>query len=612
MLVGRSQVSAIVALLSKKSNLALDTETTGLRPYHGDRLFSIIINDGEKSYYFNFQKYSNIPRDRVLNDKYLALLHPLFSDPAKTWYIHNAKFDMAILAQAGITLVGTIHCTQVGARIEYNNHFTYNLDDCGTRIGFPKDDAVSDYITKNKLFTKVQLPGKKTEVTLKHFDQVPWEIMVPYGERDATVGFKLGKHQEKVIEETRNEKVRSLPDIWEVEKRLTKTIFDMESRGLRVNFEYCQRAAEYELGRASRASDQFREITGREFVKSSKLFAEIFIGEKDKWHYTKEGNPSFTKKVLPFFEHPAAKAVVEYSDAKSKADFYNGFIYHADYEGIVHPHLNQGGTGTGRLSSSDPNFQNLKKDKGDDLNQEFVVRRAIIPREGYTFLLPDYDQMEYRLMLDMAAKMIGRKTPLIDRILGGEDVHQATADMVRELTGLTITRDQAKQANFATLYGSGAATLSKTMGCSVEEAYAIRAAINRAAPEINLFIKRVSRTAKRRGFVFNWMGRRSYFPVSRFCYRGPNSVIQGGCADVMKIAMNKIHEFLLPLKSKMLLQVHDELNIEAWCTELEMVAKKVHEIMERVYPYTYLPLTCGMEWSKISMADKTKGFPPST
>jgi DNA polymerase-1 len=221
--------------------------------------------------------------------------------------------------------------------------------------------------------------------------------------------------------------------------------------------------------------------------------------------------------------------------------------------------------------------------------------------------MPDWIQMEYKLMLDYAASLIGEMTPLVKKVLNGEDVHQATADLVTAL-GSPLTRSRAKNGNFATLYGSGLDTLAATLKCGREEARVVKESIFRASPEIRGFIRQVMRTAEIRGYIFNWLGRRSYFPDPRFAYRAPNYLIQGGCADIMKVAMNRVDEYLLNKRSKMLLSIHDELLIEVHEKEL-FVCEEITQIMETVYPSRYLPLTASAEWSETSMGAKSKGFP---
>jgi DNA polymerase I-like protein with 3'-5' exonuclease and polymerase domains len=236
MIVGRGQFDGVLAYLKDRPKLALDTETSGLRPYHGDRLFSIILCDGENAYYFNFQAYAEIDPEQVLLSPHLDRLHEeLFSDASKQWFLHNAKYDMGILAQEGIFLTGQVHCTKAIALIEYNEHFDYSLGACGARIGCKKDDAVDEYIKAHKLTEK--RAGATQDYTHKFFDRVPFDIIAPYGLQDSVVGYRLGEHQETTLQRLADATPKNLPNlraVLENEKRLTATVFRMEYTGVRI------------------------------------------------------------------------------------------------------------------------------------------------------------------------------------------------------------------------------------------------------------------------------------------------------------------------------------------------------------------------------------------
>lgn len=647
MLVARDQFESILGILLDFRTLSLDTETTGLRPYHGDRLFSLILAtvEGEDApivspYYFNFQPYPGLDPKYVLLQEHLEKLKPLFLALDKTWYIHNAKYDLAILANEGIEIAGTVHCTKAIARVEYNEYYGYSLEDCGKRIGYAKDSAVEDYIADHDLWEWKTRPGKKQRTKDKRYDRVPLEVMRPYAERDAEVCGHLGHRQTKTINAVSGDQPEGVPplsNICDNERRLTKTVFRMEQRGVLIDRNYCERALAYEADRGEKAARAFQSETGKEYRASPLLFKDIFLSERDIWSWgdetaTGQINPSFESDALLKFKNPAAKMVLDIRDAKSKADFYAGFLYHSDSRGYVHPNFNPDGTSTGRFSSSEPNLQNLTaeyaatcrtcgegyedvakkcgKCGSNDIDYpEYLVRRAIIPRPGFVFIMPDYDQMEYRMMFDYACGMVGYETALVKKIkYEGLDPHQATADVVTE-GGTPLTRKRAKNGNFAVLYGSGYDTLATTIGSTRDEAKALKQNIFKAAPEIKKFVDAVMGAASARGFIRNWAGRRCYFPNSDFAYKAPNYLIQGGCADVNKFALNRIDDYLLDKKSKLVLTIHDENPIEVHESELDHVPGKIKEIMESVYPAKFLPLTAGMEWSAKSLGDKTKGFP---
>ncbi len=639
MIVTRSQFSVVVAALSEKTWLSLDTETTGFRMYHGDRLFSIIIAYKEDAYYFNFNPLdfkhssegeeiaSELDRELVLSQEHLAdLQYLLFSDPAKLWFIQNAaNFDLGILAVDGIFLAGTIHCTKAIGRVEYNDHQhvrtspekkaekPYSLAAQLYRIGEFKDDKVAAYVKEHDLKSIIIKPGG-AEYEQQHYDRVPMKLMVPYAEQDATGTYKLGVHQIRSIErqdllQPELAPTRNLKRVMQNERRLQKTIFNMRHVGVKVDLDYCKRAAAYEADRSLKAADKFKRETGHEYSASSKLFEKIFESEKAKWSYTDKGNPSFDADALALLESPAAKFILEMREAKSKSDFYTGFLWFADRDGVVHPDYNPEGAVHGRFSSSNPNFQNLTSEEDEEeIAQEFIVRRAIVPRDGYVFIMPDYDQMEYKFMLEQACRLMREETALAKLVVGGMDFHKATVANVDRVGG-KIDRKQAKTVNFLTLYGGGVELLSQNLKIPFSAAQGIQNAIFQSAPEIRKFINACIDSARQRGYVINWMGRRSHFSNSRFAYKAPNYIISGGCADVVKEAMNNIDDELASTKSRMVMTVHDELPTEIHESEIAKLPYLIKEHMERVYQSTYIPLTTGMEWSAKSLGDKIKGFP---
>jgi DNA polymerase I-like protein with 3'-5' exonuclease and polymerase domains len=246
------------------------------------------------------------------------------------------------------------------------------------------------------------------------------------------------------------------------------------------------------------------------------------------------------------------------------------------------------------------NCQNIPAEDSSSL----PVRRAFVPRLGYLFLSIDYNQMEFRMMLDEAGQF-----DLIEKIKEGHDPHQATAD----LTGLT--RSASKTLNFGLLYGMGIAKLAIALGCTFEEAKSFKKKYFRALPMVENFIVQCSGAVKQRlmqspgnGWVRTWLGRRAYFNDENFAYRAANSKVQGGAADLVKTVMVILHEFLLKYQTRMVLQIHDEIVFELHEDEMELIPKIMH-IMENTYPYKSLPLTCSMSFSLKSLYDLQEGDP---
>jgi len=612
MLVGREQFDEVVRRLSNYDTLSLDTETTGLRPYHGSVLFSIIIGSPNDNYYFNFKDYGT----GCLTEEHKGKLQrELFDYEYRLWYMHNAKYDMAILKNDHLKIYGYLWCTMTMARIERNDHMQYGLDACAKRIGFSKDKTVEEYIDEHKLFTYETFKGKKIKKKNKHFDQVPLDIIRPYAERDAEVTHLLGQSQWKSIA-TQTIELPALMGITTMEQRLLKVCYDMEQVGVKINREFCERAAKHEEDEYEFNKDVYEAATRATYTGSWQSFSQVFLSDKDRWEYgapTKvkgEVNPTFDSDVIKKFKNPLAQTVLSIREKKSKMDFYNGYLYHADSDDIIHPNWNQSGTKSGRFSSSGPNFQNLEKSRDkSSLKQEFVVRRAVVPRPGYTFIMPDYDQVEYRLMMDYAAAKVGYATELVKKILGGLDVHTATMQVVQGVL-TSFTRDQAKTVNFGILYGQGVGALADSLNVGFNEAKKIRNSVLRAAPEIGDLINAIKYTCINRKFIRTWAGRKLHLSDPNFAYKMPNHLIQGGAADVTKFAMVEIAGYLKDKEARMVMCVHDELVVEVHDSELGYVPQKIKEIMEGTYKPKYIPLTVGMSWSKISLADKTEGMPP--
>lgn len=578
-----SNEDEFIKFLANNRILAFDTETTGLLPYHGDRIFAFVVSNGETSWYLrDFNKW----------------LRYAFDGTEQIWVLHNAKFDMHFLYSNYKTeIAGTIRDTMVMARLEYNDHMSYSLDACAARIGLKKLDVVEEYIQKNSLWEWQVIPGKKVRRKLKFFYKVPEEIMVPYACEDARVTFKLYEHllgRLKEIDALLPEAPGSLK-VLDTESQVTKAVFDMESYGCAVDVEYSEYAFNHYKQKEQGAMNEFKKETGRDYKPSPKLFSEVFAGEMEKWAYTEKGNPSFESDILKRFDNPGAKQVLTIRNAKSRCDFFAGFSFHSDSSSYIHPNFNQAGTATGRFSSSEPNFQNLTND--EESKEECPTRAAIVPPdENYCLVSMDYDQQEYRMMLDYAGEL-----ELIEQVKSGVDVHQATADL------MGVSRKYAKTLNFMLLYGGGAGKLAEALDITGAQARDLKQLYFSKLPKVQNFITTVINTAKQRGYVYNWAGRR-YFCDPDFAYKMPNRIIQGGGADVMKQAIVKISELLKTTESTIALTIHDELDFYIHKNEFHLIPK-IKAIMEGVFPSRHLPLTVSISHSWDNLASLKDGAP---
>jgi len=549
--------------------LSIDTETTGIE--ETDRLFCVTLSGPEHQVY--------VDKDS------LQLLESFFADPFRTWYLQNPKFDMRMLLNEGYTLAGTIIDAAVLGRLVRNDHLKYNLKSLAAREGLQKLDVVEKEITKNQLY-EIRKTKLGESYKAPRFDWVDREILKLYACVDADVTYKVCHRLMQKLQEPGDE--GNPLAVLNVETPLTKVCFNMERRGILLNVPYTEEAMGFELERTQLLKEVFLKEVGEEFVDSGKALSPVFKKYGLPIATTAKGNPSFTDEVLEKYQHPVAEIVRDIRESqKTISTYYVNFINMRDSCDVIHPTMWQAGTRTGRFSYSEPNLQQLTKDKADS-PKKYLVRGCFMPRPGRAFISMDYSQQEYRMMLAYA-----NETALIRRVMDGEDVHQATADL------LGIDRQRAKTLNFAILYGAGVDKLALMLKVSRLEASRFKDHYFMKLPRVERFIDEVIRRGRSRGFVYNWAGRRLY--ASReFAYALPNHLIQGGGADVVKRAMVEIGE-----NECMLLQVHDQLIFEPHLDEAEEVVRKCQPIMENAFPeMNGMRLKVDVTYSTESLAER--------
>ena len=376
------------------------------------------------------------------------------------------------------------------------------------------------------------------------------------------------------------------------ERLLTKTFFEMESRGILIDRDFVKRAAMFEFSVIEEGKQEFEKDTGHPFKDSSKLFAKIYDERGEPYPKTAKGNPSFTKDFFKVAETPTTKLIRKIKEAEKRVGtYYTSFLHYAGLDDRIHANIRQAGTTTGRLSYSNPNLQNVPKE--ENAKGEFVVRRSFIPPPDFYLVSLDYAQVEYRLMLDYAGE-----ARVIKAVMDGEDLHQSMADVVG------ITRQQAKTLNFACLYGAGPEKIAWMLKISHKEAVDLRNRYFSKLPKVRQFIKRVMQTGEARGYVRNWCGRRCHIRFKSESYRLPNHLIQGGAADIIKFAMPQISDLLKGSRNGMVIQIHDDIVSEIHENDLHLV-KEIKTIMEKVYePKNGMYLSAEPEISKVSWAKR--------
>lgn len=641
-IVTEKEYGPILNLIHADPLIALDTETTGLDDYGRDRLFSIAISTADEDYYFNFNDkpdhLGQTPKTVLSRTRIPSLL----SGYKGRVFFHNQPFDEKMLEHEGLSLSG-INCydTVTLARLQYNDRLNCTLDFLAKEVGAKKIDEVKKYIMVNKLYTTYKDPAKKGFQKYLHFDLVPMLLTAEYACMDTNITRKLGvKYLNSIIrQDEENQNKKKIRDILQTERQLVPILKKSKDRGIVVDLPYCREAKEYETSRYIQAAKDYREISGVDFIDSSKNHAKAFSNIGEKFPLTEKGNPSFTDEVLESMDTPLARCLQQYRSSYKKANNYFATFEFSARNGVIHPSLNPNKTRTGRFSASNPNLQNQKRtdvDAEGNITEKYPVRRAFIPRDGHFFMMKDFDQFEYRMMLNKAGQM-----DVIAQVLEGLDVHTATKNL------MGVTRYEAKTINFMLLYGGGIAVLARALypthlsefflkeiqkshyswgerewsnkkiadhynlelwevqhGIEIlEKARLLKELYYSKLPKVKTFIKNRTKRAERSRRIYNEFGRCYTFRNPNLSYKAVNYEIQGETADWIKRSMVSIDEYLKNKKTDILLQIHDELIFEVPFGE-EYVSDPITKLMENVAPTLYLPYTVGTDFSTRSWADK--------
>jgi DNA polymerase-1 len=588
MIIERNGFKEIVEKLRSIPTLGLDLETTGLRAYHNDTILSAIVSDKDSAYYFNFQEYEGLDPKFILPKEWQAELFQIFA--GKRVFMANPKFDLSFIRPADVDM-WNIHDVLVVERLIRNDRLeAYSLGNVAKHYGYQKSDVVEEYIKKHKLWKWVAIPGKKSRVKDKFYKLVPFEIMAPYGLQDGRITYDIGIGQQAKLEELQATKlkgtVKSVFRPYFYETRLTPILWKMENRGILIDQPYCLEAISYLEKELKEHEQRIKTIGGiPDFRDSAKFLAPILRANGVELNKTEKGNDQIDSRTLENAKHPLCDSILLHRETHKRLNtYFRAFIYHADVNGVVHTNFRQGGTATGRMSSSDPNLQNQTAEEWDAPDvHPYPVKKAFIPRPGRKLYELDYDQMEFRLMLLYAGQW-----DLVRRIREGHDPHQATAD----ITGLT--RKLAKTLNFAVLYGTGVNTIAKMIGCTPKEAKEFKLKYFDALPKVEQLIRYISNQAKKNGYISTWDGRVYHFTDPNFAYKAVNYAIQGGCAGIVKQAMIGVDNELQHWGSDILVQVHDSLLLEVDEGQDDCVFQ-VKEIMENVRTDAALKLTVSVD-----------------
>ena len=566
-----------------KSFLSLDTETTSTNTIDAELVgLSFSVSENEAF-------YVPVPADRQQAQNIVNIFKPVYEQPSILKIGQNIKYDMEVLANYGVELAGEMFDTML-AHYLLQPEQRHNMDDMAeTYLGY-RTIHIDELIG----------PKGKGQKSMR---DLPPEEVYEYAAEDADVTLKLKNLLEPKLKEA---------GVWqlfsEVEMPLVRVLASMERNGVRLDTDSLKETSQILTARMNDIEQEIYRLAGEEFnIASPRQVGEILFGKMkivEKPKKTKTGQYVTSEEVLQqlrgkseivgkILEHRGLKKLLgTYVDALPK--LVNPRTGH------IHTSFNQTVTATGRLSSSDPNLQNIPV-RGEDGKE---IRKAFVPEEGCLFFSADYSQIELRVM----AHLSGDEN-MQEAFREGYDIHAATAAKIYHETMDSVTRDQrtrAKRANFGIIYGITVFGLAERLDISRKEAAELIDGYFATFPRVAEYMEKAKETAREKGYAETLMHRRRYLPditshnatVRGFAERNAiNAPIQGTAADIIKIAMVRIYDRFKRenIRSKMLLQVHDELNFSVYPDEKERVERIVLEEMQNAYPLD-VPLVADCGW----------------
>ena len=561
-----------LAQLRQQRIFAIDTETTALNPVAANLVGMSFAWEAGRAYYLPVRA----PLGQRCLDQRLALdaLAPILADPEIAKVGQNIKYDLTVLRRAGVELAGVQFDTMVASYLANPERSRHNLD-----------SLALDHLHHETIKISALLGKGKGALT---FDQVDTGIAADYAAEDADITWRLYGLLVEPIEE--EERLSTL--FHDVEMPLVEVLAQMEQHGVAVDVSALRKLESRLADRLEELTEEIYTEAGCTFnIDSPKQLSEVLFDrlELPVQRKTKSGR-STDQAVLEAlaWQHPVPRLMLEYRQlSKLKSTYVSklpGLIYPAT--GRIHASFNQTITATGRLSSSDPNLQNIPV--RSELGQE--IRRAFVPGEaGHCLLAADYSQIELRLM----AQLSGDEN-LRNAFAAGSDIHRYVAAQVFGVGLDEVDADQrrkAKAVNFGIIYGQTPFGLSRSIGVSVEEAAAFIKDYFGRYPDITRFIESTIESARKNGYVETLLGRRRPLPniasanrnVRELAQRmAVNTVVQGSAADVIKVAMVNLYRRIQRegLGLRMILQVHDELVFELPTDQAQEMTQLVRHEME--------------------------------
>lgn len=565
------KISDLISKLKSAEKFAFDTETTSIEPINANLVgMSFSLKEDEAF-------YVPVPEDEQEAQKIVEKFREVLENDKSQKIGQNIKYDFIVMKNYGVELKGEFFDTMVA-------HYLLQPD------GHHNMDYLAEVYLGHKTISIDTLIGAKGKNQGSMRD-VPLQEICEYAAEDADITLRLKNLFETKLKEEGLEKL-----FYEIEMPLVKVLAQMEVEGVRIDTATLAESSKILTRRACEIENKIFEYAGETFNVNSPrqvgeiLFIKLKIDSKAK--PSKQGGYSTSEEVLTKLinRHPIVALILEYRGLKKLLSTYINALPELINKrtGKIHTSFNQTVTATGRLSSSNPNLQNIPI--RDDNGKE--IRRAFIPNEGEIFFSADYSQIELRIMAHLS-----KDENMVNAFLSGEDIHAATASKIFNVSLNEVTSDmrrKAKTANFGIIYGISAFGLAERLNISRGEAKSLIEGYFESFPSVKLYMEKSIEIAREKGYVETITGRRRVLPdinsnnsiVRGYAERNAiNAPIQGSAADIIKIAMVRIANRIEreKLNAKMIIQVHDELNFSVPENQLEQLKKLVAEEMSAAY-----------------------------
>ena len=568
-----------------KESVSIDTETTSTDAISAE-LVGLSFSVEEKKAF-----YVAVPANYEEALKIVQIFKPLYESDKIMKIGQNIKYDYEVLTRYGVTLQGKMFDTMI-AHYLIQPELHHNMD------------YMAETLLGYQTIHIEELLGPKGKKQKNMRDLSPTDIY-EYAAEDADITLRLKNVLEPRLKELGVEEL-----FWNIEMPLVRVLADMELNGVCLDTEALQDTSKIFTERMKQYEQEIYKEAGEEFnISSPKQVGDILFGKlqiMDKPKKTKTGQYVTSEEVLQSLESksPIVRNILNYRGMKKLLSTYIDALPKLinPRTGHIHTSFNQALTATGRLSSSDPNLQNIpvRTDDGKE------IRKCFIPEDGCLFFSADYSQIELRIMAHLS-----EDENMMEAFREGHDIHRATAAKIWHVDIDKVTdaqRKKAKQANFGIIYGITTYGLAQRMDIPNGEAKELIEGYFRTFPKVQAYMEHAKEVARAKGYAETLFHRRRYLAdinsrnatVRGFAERNAiNAPIQGTEADIIKVAMVRIWERFKKegIRSKMILQVHDELNFSVFPEEREQVERIVIEEMQNAYPLN-VPLIADAGWGK--------------